>query len=259
MPALQRVEGFLEPGGPGSADTRARIIISVLASIMTVALGSLEGQGVLFGSSLLYALSVRRFRVLFVAYAFITGLFLLALGCSALIHIAAQSLPQASLGSFLLPFLRFAIMINAIIPLAFGTPVQSLLRSLKAFRLPFQLYIPLAVMIRFIPTFITDVRQIAEALRIRGYRLSGRQLLLHPVLSMRFVTVPLLFRALKTSEDLGVAAELKGLSPEKTFRPWKAPAWQKRDSLLLLLALAAALAALLCEAFFGTGLGGGHP
>ena len=33
----------------------------------------------------------------------------------------------------------------------------------------------------------------------------------HPVLLIRLVFTPLLFRSLKTSEELGIAAELKGL------------------------------------------------
>ena len=45
-------------------------------------------------------------------------------------------------------------------------------------------------------------------------------LFLHPALSARLLLFPILFRALKSSESLGIAAELKGIgSAERTILP----------------------------------------
>ena len=253
MQASPRIETYA-----ATADARAKIAVSVLASVMTILLSSPEGQLVLFAFSALYALSMRRPWLLLACYGIVTLLLVLALGCAALVRMAAPSMPPVSPGTMLVPFLRLVVMVNVILPLAFATRLQSLLGSLKSFRLPFCLYIPLAVMVRFIPTFVEDIRQIAEALRIRGYRLSWKQFLLHPVLTVRFVSVPLLFRSLKASEDLGIAAELKGLDAGRTMRPYAVPAWRRRDSILVLAALGVAALAFACNMTFGAGAGRLH-
>ena len=238
-------------------DTRAKAMISVLASILTIALNSVEGQLVLLACSAVYALSMRRFKLMVIAYIVVVFMLLIASGCAALIHYLIPRMPDAPLNAMAVPFLRVAVMVNVVLPLAFTSRIQSLLTTLKSLRLPFFLYIPLAVMIRFIPTFFFDMRQIAEALRVRGYKLGFTQLVLHPVLCLRFITVPLLFRSLKTSEDLGVAAELKGLGASGALHPYRVLHWKHSDSLLILAALLACLAALVCHYYLGTPPSGG--
>ncbi|MBQ6668871.1 MAG: hypothetical protein IJM72_02320, partial [Deltaproteobacteria bacterium] len=66
---------FLGMGGsvaPDSEyDARARMVISLLASAVTIIISSVEGQLILLGASLLYALSIRRFKALAIAYLFV--------------------------------------------------------------------------------------------------------------------------------------------------------------------------------------------
>ena len=112
-------------------------------------------------------------------------------------------------------------------------------------------------MVRFIPTFLADVQQVTESLRLRGYRLSPWGITRHPVQSMRLLFTPLLFRSLRTSEDLGIAAELKGLGYGKTMTPYKTCHWALRDTLLLIAACAVLTAALTLQMHLGgTSLGG---
>lgn len=259
MRVLPRIDNPAGPQGfAASLDARAKIAVSVLASVMTVALNSPEAQAVLFVFSATYALSMRRPWLLLACWGIVAALLAMATGCAALVRMAAPSMPPVNAATMLVPFLRLAVMVNVVLPLAFATPLQALLASLKGFRLPFVLYMPLAVMIRFIPAFVADMKQIAEALRIRGCRLSWKQFFRRPFLVMRFVSAPLLFRALKASEDLGVAAELKGLGASRTFRAYKTPVWKKRDSLLVSAALTAACIAVCCNLFLGSAAGGMH-
>lgn len=241
-----------------SLDTRGKIAVTVLASIITIVLNTIAGLGVLFVFSAGSALAMRRPALLLAAWAIVAAILLLALGCAALVKMATPAMPPVSVWSMLVPFLRLLVMVNVILPLAFCTRVQSLLTSLKGFKLPFCVFIPLAVMVRFIPTFVADIRQIAEALRIRGFNLSLKQFVMHPVLSWRFVTVPLLFRSLKTSEDLGIAAELKGLGMGRTLTPYRRAAWNRRDTVLIAASLAVAAASLVCNSLFYTGGRGLH-
>lgn len=247
MQALSVTEGAVWGGGLHAADTRAKMFVSLLASVATVALSGVEPQMVLFGMSLVYALGMRQFRILLIGYAVLVGMSLLAMGCAFGMSLLIPSMPAFSAVSLVVPFLRMATMLNVILPLAFSCRVQSLLTALKSLRLPFCLYLPAAVMIRFIPTFLHDAKQVSETLRIRGWRMTPWNAFLHPVLLIRLVFTPLLFRSLKTSEELGIAAELKGLGYGEGMRPYRKLVWKASDTWLLVAACLVAAAAVLCQ------------
>ena len=247
MQALSVTKGSVWGGGLHAVDTRAKMFVSLLASVATVALFAVEPQMVLFGMSLVYALGMRRFRILLIGYAVLVGMSLLAMGCAFGMSLLIPSMPPFSAVSLVVPFLRMATMLNVILPLAFSCRVQSLLTSLKSLHLPFCLYLPAAVMIRFIPTFLHDVKQVSETLRIRGWRMTPWNAFRHPVLMIRLVFTPLLFRSLKTSEELGIAAELKGLGYGEGMRPYRKLVWKASDTWLLIAACLVAVAAVLCQ------------
>ena len=144
-----------------------------------------------------------------------------------------------------------------LLPLALSSRVQYLLDALRGLRLPFCIYLPAAVIIRFIPTFINDVKQVTESLKLRGYKLNPWTMTCHPILSLRLLFTPLLFRSLRTSEDLGVAAELKGLGMGEKLTPYRTNAWTRRDSLLLVAALLVVAAALACQYMLNNPVTGG--
>ena len=231
MQALSVTEGSGCGGGLHAADTRSKMFVSLLASVATVALSGVEPQMVLFGMSLVYALGMRQFHILLIGYAVLVGMSLLAMGCAFGMSLLIPSMPAFSAVSLVVPFLRMA----------------SLLTALKSLRLPFCLYLPAAVMIRFIPTFLHDVKQVSETLRIRGWRMTPWNAFRHPVLLIRLVFTPLLFRSLKTSEELGIAAELKGLGYGEGMRPYRKLVWKASDTWLLVAACLVAVAAVLCQ------------
>ena len=163
---------------------------------------------------------------------------------------AVIAAPQTASGHMLaLDIARAAVDLRGkkILPLAFSCRVQSLLTALKSLHLPFCLYLPAAVMIRFIPTFLHDAKQVSETLRIRGWRMTPWNAFRHPVLLIRLVFTPLLFRSLKTSEELGIAAELKGLGYGEGMRPYRKLVWKASDTWLLVAACLVAAAAVLCQ------------
>ena len=120
-----------------------------------------------------------------------------------------------SIKSLVIPFLRGLSMMNVVMVLALTTRVEDLLATLERMHLPFCLFLPTAVMLRFIPTFADDIRQVWETLKIKGWPLGPAMVTLQPLLSARLILAPILFRALKSSETLGVASELKGLGAAK--------------------------------------------
>lgn len=239
-----------EDGNGQSFDVRSRMFVTLFSSIVTIAVSSFEGQAVLFAASFLYVLSVRRYRAVAISYAAMLGMMTLAAFFTWGISRLVPSMPF-SFRSLAVPYLRGAVMLNVILPLALTCRIQELLTALKGLHLPFCIYIPGAVMIRFIPTFMHDIRQVSETLRIRGYDLGFGEMFRHPLMMLRLLFTPLLFRSLRTSEELAVAAELKGLEAGGRFVPFRSPVWRRRDTMLVLLALAAALLALYCQFRWG--------
>lgn len=220
---------------PGSQvqqlDVRTKILISLLASVTVIFLKS--PFSLLFFTTVtgLYVLELGRVRVVGVCYLAICLMWVVSIGFMHLMHRISPVIPVTDPVNMLVPFLRTMIMINTVLALALSSRVQMLLSSLKSLRLPIWLYIPAVVMIRFVPTFIKDVQQIHETMRIRGYRLHPWFLVRHPLVSVRLLVAPILFRALRSADDLGVAAELKGVRPGCTMVNCKPQRFGRRDAL----------------------------
>ncbi|MDY0362618.1 MAG: energy-coupling factor transporter transmembrane component T [Desulforegulaceae bacterium] len=185
-------------------------------------------------------------------------MWLLSIGIMRLMHAAVPMVPVTEPLKMLVPFLRTLVMVNVILALALSSRVQTLLTALKSFRLPVWLYLPSAVMIRFIPSFIKDVRQIHDTMLIRGYSLNPVFILRHPLIGVRLMAAPLIFRALRSSDELGIAAELKGVGygvPMKNFRP---SVFTCVDGLAMICTLAVIFAACLIQIQLGVEILGDH-
>ena len=218
-------------------DVRTKILISLIASVSVIFLKSPLALGFLALVSALYVLNLGRWRIVFVCYLGILIMWFLAIGCMHLMHQISEIIPISNASKMLIPFLRALIMINTVLTLALSSRIQTLLTSLKMLKLPIWIYIPAAVMIRFIPTFIKDVRQIHETMRIRGYSLNPIFIARHPIVSMRLLIAPILFRALRSSDDLGIAAELKGVSHNAHMVSYKPQHFTQADTLAMVLTL----------------------
>jgi energy-coupling factor transport system permease protein len=247
MPASFAVESPEDRGGlVYRLDVRTKVGVSLLASLAVIFLKAPAALGLLAVTSGLYALSLRRWRLLIIVYVLVLLMWGSAVGMMAGLHAAWDKAPALSLEKLAPPFLRTAVMVNVALALALSVRMQALLATLKALRLPFWLYVPLAVMLRFLPTFIDDVRQVYECIRSRGYRLSPLSVLTAPRLTLRLMLTPLIFRALRSADELGIAAELKGLGSEARMTPLKVSRFGRADLVmagvtLLMLAASAVL------------------
>ena len=141
-------------------------------------------------------------------------------------------------------------MMNVVMALALTTRVEDLLLTLERMKLPFCIFLPTAVMLRFIPTFANDIKQVWETLRIKGWPLGPAMLTLHPILSARLILAPILFRALKSSETLGVAAELKGMGARKRTIRSDGVRLCSADWRVLGLIFVTTAAVICCEVWF---------
>lgn len=216
-----------------SLDVRSKMLLAVCASLTALFLTQPLPLLTLFAVTLIYALHMRRLKVLCTAYLFFVGVMLLSLGCvSLLVHFFPKFKDSMDISTLLLPFLRGSAVMNVVMPMALTIRVQTMLTALKNLHLPFVIYLPGTVMIRFVPAFIADVKQVYEAMKIRGFEPGVGSVLRHPRLVLRLAFTPLVFMSLRTSEDLGVAAELKGIGCGK-LRPFHQVQLKKRDYCLM--------------------------
>jgi energy-coupling factor transport system permease protein len=198
-----------------SLNVRTRLVICVLVSAGVLFIQSWYPLALLVAASFIYAAAHGSIKIIFTVYGAILALFAVAMGCIEVMLIFWPALGDEGLAPFINPFLRIIILANVILALAIASRTHELMNCLRSLRLPFFIYLPATVMIRFIPSFINDVKQISQSMKTKGYNLNIASLTLHPVLSMRLLFVPLVIRALRSSDELAVAAELKGLGYSK--------------------------------------------
>ena len=220
-------------------DVRSKMLIAALAAVMTIALSSLNSQLLLFTTSLLYLFALGRNKLIFVSYA--VALLMMAL-----------SVGFASVLALFIPSMGALTVMNTILPMAFTGRLQNILNGLQQLKLPFIIYLPAAVIIRFIPTFAGDVKQIWESLKIRGFKINPWQCTIHPIRTTRLLFTPLLFRALKTRDELGIAAELKGLHAGSKSGSMHRRGFSKHDITAITLVLLICTAAVLLQIYFPT-------
>jgi energy-coupling factor transport system permease protein len=210
-------------------DVRTKVGISLLVSLAVTFLKAPAALGLLALASGLYALSLRRWRLLIVVYVLVLLMWGSAVGMMAGLHAVWDKAPALNLEKLAPPFLRIVIMVNVILGLALSIRLQGLLSTLKTLRLPVWIYVPLAVMVRFLPTIIDDIRQVYECILTRGYRLHPLNLVTAPRLALRLMLIPLIFRALRSADELGIAAELKGIGAVNRMTLLKTPRFGRAD------------------------------
>ena len=89
---------------------------------------------------------------------------------------------------------------------------NELLSSLEKIHLPKKIMLSITVVIRFFPTYRSEIRMIKESLKMRNIRLSFFQ----PLQYLEFLLVPVLIRATMIAEEMTANAITKGIeSPVK--------------------------------------------
>ncbi len=196
----------------GRLDARSKMLISAAVSFAVIFLSSPAALLLLAGAGSIYILSTGQYKIAAYAHALILFMFFTAYGCVWLIHFAAPSVPAPDSVKFTIPFLRTISVIDAVLAMALSSRIQDIFSVLGKLGLPSWLYIPGAVMIRFIPGFINEMKDISESIKIKGY---GRSIiflfLLSPSVAIRMFFMPLAVRSLRISDEIAVAAELKGI------------------------------------------------
>ncbi|KAB1660446.1 energy-coupling factor transporter transmembrane protein EcfT [Pseudoclavibacter sp. CFCC 13796] len=111
---------------------------------------------------------------------------------------------------------RFSITLGYFAYFLISTGPSELNAGLAALRLPRMISVPLAVVLRFVPTVIDELRAIMDAMRLRGIASSPIALALHPMRTTQHVLLPLLASTSRIADELSASALIRGLGrPER--------------------------------------------
>ncbi|MDO5732956.1 MAG: energy-coupling factor transporter transmembrane component T [Eubacteriales bacterium] len=92
-----------------------------------------------------------------------------------------------------------------------STRISEFSLALEKLKVPLGIQIILLVMIRYFPTIKSEFRSIFNAMRLRGVNFSPIGFMRHPVKTVEYLYVPLVYSLIKTGDELSVAALTRGL------------------------------------------------
>ena len=237
-------EGFIH-----RVNVLTKIILSLILSVLIIFLDQKESLVILFAASFVYAGMLKKYKAMLIYYLMILVMFSISLFFSFLMgKIMSGHGSSDNNFTMLVPFLRVSVMSNITMVIAFSTTMDSLINSLKFLRLPSFIYFPLIVIIRFIPSFINDVKYIRESLKVRNISVNFLSIIIHPAVSVRLLIVPAVVRALRSSDELAIAADIKGIIDSSDTGKYASVKPGRED---ILLAVSSVL--ILVAGFFAEG------
>ena len=253
MPALSaKFDPDATLGRKDVFDIRTRLLVSLAVMSVTLYLSSDMTLAAMSALTLVYLLQTKRYKVIVCAYFLMLAMTLLSLGIiygsSRLLLWAfpgagMAKMMSSALDGFHTPFLRSIPSMNVLLAIGLNFSVQGFVGTMKSVRLPRFLFIPLMVFCRFVPEFVDVIRQLRDAVRMRGFSVGFGSAIIHPLQTIRLTVVPLVMRTLRMSDNLSMAAEMKRVGYAK--RPTQLRTLRFRPIDFALLAATVALSAAL--------------
>lgn len=209
-------------------DMRTKIFISVAATLVSIPMNDWRVLAVVNFLTFVYVLNLRRIKPVLAMYAAVTlmlgaaFLFIPAFGWSlgALANFLPEPLGSGfarlgevlsmrAFGSILLPFMRISVSMNVFLALGLTFDNQEFVAVMRKLRLPRIVFIPLMVCCRFIPSFVNDIRQLYESLKIRRKKMNLLRLAFSPLTVLRFIVIPVCVRTLNIADNLVLMCEVR--------------------------------------------------
>jgi energy-coupling factor transport system permease protein len=95
-------------------------------------------------------------------------------------------------------------------------PSGKLTAGLRQLPLPSKIILTVIVIMRFMPTILSEFSDVKDAMRTRGFLRSPARILLHPLATLEYAIVPMVFRSLKIADELATSCIVRGIeSPYK--------------------------------------------
>lgn len=196
---------------PAGFDPRTKLLLLLLTILAASLAPSLLYELGLVTLVVLFALFCGKWKQAVIGLIFY-GLFNL---CSCGVVRMEPSALQAMLAAFLgLVHKVYPCGLFAGIMIA-TTKVGEFLSAMNRIHAPKRLVIPLAVMLRYLPTIREDWHFIKDAMRLRDVSPGFAGFLTHPVRTAECAYVPLMMAASKAADELSIASVTRGIENPK--------------------------------------------
>ena len=127
------------------------------------------------------------------------------------------------------------------------THVNEFMSAFSRMRVPRQVTIPLAVMLRYVPAIREDWRFISDAMRMRGVNASLAGFLRRPGMTVECLYVPLMMSASNVADELSMASVARGIENPAQRTCYTHIEFRASDGLLVAAGVAVVVAALACS------------
>ena len=121
--------------------------------------------------------------------------------------------------------------------LTFKIPSGKLIAVFQKSSMPQNILLILVIMIRFIPTISGEIKTIKEAMKVRGLTGSKKKVFFHPLRTVEYVVVPLIFRSIKVGDELTAAAIVRGVENTGKKQSYYETKMSKTDIVILTISL----------------------
>lgn len=214
-------------------DPRTKFILLFLCVISSTIATSLQYESVLVFAVVLFGCvsgKVRRslFYAVFYAIFYMVTLFIMSLEKGILYTVFT-----AWLGLFYTVY-PCAFLASIILS---TTKVNEFLTAMNKSRIPNKIVIPLAVMLRYIPSVYEDWNHIKDAMRLRDVKPSLFGFFKNPVMVVECLYVPILMTASNTADELSAAAVTRGIENPKPRTCLLQIKFRKRDWIAIAFAV----------------------
>lgn len=157
------------------------------------------------------------FSIVMLFELFTMGLGMLGVYILSVVWLAINTKYHISFPSPLLFHMLYRLLMPAmIVCLIVHIPSGKLTSSIRKLPIPENIMLIIIVMLRFAPTLVHEFGEVKDAMKVRGFLRSIRTVLFHPLSTLEYAIVPMVFRSLKIADELASSAIVRGIeSPYK--------------------------------------------
>lgn len=226
-------------------DPRTKILLLILCVLSTTMAPSLSYEIFLVALVTVFGLVCGKIRYSIVGMVAYIIIYFLTLGALQL---------QGSLQAM---FISFFGLVHKVYPCGFlsgiilsTTKIGEFLTAMNRSRISQKIVVPIAVMLRYIPTVREDWRFIKDAMKMRDVSPSLKSFVTHPGMTIECIYVPLMMMASKASDELTAASVTRGIENPKTRTSLIQIGFGLGDIIVFLCFLAMFLVGQLCKEVF---------
>lgn len=214
-------------------DPRTKFILLVLCVISSTIATSLQYESVLVFAVVVFGCVSGKVRRS-----------LLYAGFYAIFYMVTLFIMSLEKGILYTVFTAWLGLFYTVYPCAFlasiilsTTKVNEFLTAMNKARIPNKIVIPLAVMLRYIPSVCEDWNHIKDAMRLRDVSPSLFGFFKNPSMMVECLYVPLLMTASNTADELSAAAVTRGIENPKPRTCHLQIKFRKRDWIAIAFAV----------------------